>query len=777
VTADKMALAGMAVAAVLIAVVAGANGVLLTGAGDGVLFNYPMRIVAGRMLASGVLPVWNPYVFGGIPLLAAVQAAVLYPATWLFAVLSPPVAMNILTTTTYAIALAGTYACARRIGCSAWGSVVASVAFGAGGFMVAQFRHANMVSAAAWLPVVFMLLESLRRAATARVVALLAVALALQCFAGHVQIWLYTLAAVVILAGMVALGCRSSAGRVHYLGGVAAAIVLAGSLAAVQLLPAAELKLQSTRVFDPAATLYYSLPTAQVTMFLFPFLFGDTAPGTLYRYWGGGNLAELSGYVGLIPVMLIVAALPVVVRRRARPYAVLAAVSLLVTLKDVGPTKWLLGLLPGFNAFPATVRVLVIVDLCAALLAGLAVTYLARMPAPSAKRLVARGCALVGGVMLALALALVAAPGFLSRFSGGPVPSWTFNPIRPGVLVGVGFALASSSALAVWVRRPSTCWRTVVLVGVLVVDLGCFAFLQSAGQWPVAVPREPEWMRVLRGFGGEEATAWRFVYYAQGNSPNIGNLPAVAGLRSLVGYEAFLLRHYAALMGDLTRGGQVRDPELFRDHRGLDMLTGKYLVVFPVPAASLPLSRERWRRVAVVGDGTIYENLRVMPRAWLVAQAKVLSGPEALAVVRRGRLPDGGEFDPARLALLERVAPASLGPPEPSDRGEARILRERPDMLEVVTRSPAGALLVLGEIDYPGWSCRVDGERAPTLRVNHLLRAVPVAGGQHRVECAFRPASLRLGALMSLVAAVVLVAGCLWSYGRHLAAAAPPDGR
>lgn len=104
--------------------------------GDGWAANLGWRILTGRMIAQGILPLWNPYVFAGMPLLASVIPGVLYPPNWLFAIAPPAVAMNAVVITTYHIALIGAYRYARAIGTTRLAAVVAGVAFTFGGYMV-----------------------------------------------------------------------------------------------------------------------------------------------------------------------------------------------------------------------------------------------------------------------------------------------------------------------------------------------------------------------------------------------------------------------------------------------------------------------------------------------------------------------------------------------------------------------------------------------------------------------------------------------------------------
>mgnify|MGYP000393803397 CR=1 FL=1 len=52
--------------------------------GDGLSQNLGVRILIGQMIANGQVPLWNPYIFAGTPLLASIYPGGLYPPNWVF---------------------------------------------------------------------------------------------------------------------------------------------------------------------------------------------------------------------------------------------------------------------------------------------------------------------------------------------------------------------------------------------------------------------------------------------------------------------------------------------------------------------------------------------------------------------------------------------------------------------------------------------------------------------------------------------------------------------
>jgi len=445
-------------------------------------------------------------------------------------------------------------------------------------------------------------------------------------------------------------------------------------------------------------------------------------------------------------------------------------VGLLIAIRSFLPSKWLFHALPGFSAFPTLARGLLIVDLSLALVSGLALTYLARLPRATAFRLMRRGCVIVLSVMGGGAAVLVIGGESLNQLYGGPAPAWTFDVMRSGLWVPLVLAIFSGGALITWIRCPSGNANRTAVLAVLIADLLYFGLMSAKGFWPSPPPQKAEWMTSLDRLIAEDGSSAR-MFHPHGNTVRVGNLPGMFGLASLGGYEGVLFTRYTEFMGDFTGDGMVRDATLFTAHRALDLLHGKYLVLFQGDAhARLPLSWSglppgRWRLVWEGHGVVIYENLRVLPRAWMVFSADQMTGSQALDIVRKGAWPNGSLFDPQRVALVEEPLTQSLGPPDP--RADARASRSEPNEIEFVTRSAANALLVMSEVDYPGWACEVDGEAVTTVRVDYVLRGVPVVAGERRVVCRYG-SSIRGGALLSIFAAALLLGGWYWTRVRRV---------
>jgi hypothetical protein len=68
------------------------------------------------------------------------------------------------------------------------------------------------------------------------------------------------------------------------------------------------------------------------------------------------------------------------------------------------------------------------------------------------------------------------------------------------------------------------------------------------------------------------------------------------------------------------------------------------------------------------------------------------------------------------------------------------------DKIIYESKSPTSQFAVFSEVYYPhGWDAYLDGRKVDYLRVNYLLRGMPVPAGNHTIEFRFEPRSVILG--------------------------------
>ena len=393
-------------------------------------FYYPLLATVAGALKAGRLPLWEPGIFGGYPLLADGEAGALYPLHLVaLRLLDPPVAFVALRLVRFYLAGVFTYAFLRATGAGRFGGLVAGLAYMLSGFFVAQVVHENLDSGMVWLPLVLLFLERAVRAPGAgryRLGAFAGVGLAMQALAVHVQVCVFTALAVFpylawrsLFPGPGAGLGRRLPGRLLRGAGVgAAAGAVAAGLAAAQVLPLLDLAGRSARgpgITAEAATINSVTPFRLLTV-LFPHLL--TRPdGTAYGYWVSW---EVTVYVGLPTLLLALLALLVRRDRYVVFFAALALLALVLATGRYGP-EWSAAVterILGPHGLRSPGRFAFLWSFGVAVLAGTGATWLDRRAgAVLAGRWAGAGyaavCALLGVGVAGLLLAVRAARAYL----------------------------------------------------------------------------------------------------------------------------------------------------------------------------------------------------------------------------------------------------------------------------------------------------------------------------------------------------------------------------
>ena len=724
----------------------------MLGPNDGLRYYLPLRLFAARILMQGHLPLWNPFEFGGMPLLAEPQVGVFHPGVWLFCLLPPVAAMNLQMLATYAAAILGTYVYARALGCTPAAASFAGLTYGFSGFMIAHMGPSAIPQGAACLPWLVWSLEKLRTTLRLRFAAVGIAAVSLSITAGHPPTALYSLMVGGLYASFFAVVERPRVGRWRYLLACAATVAAGVSLTAVQLLPTAELAAHSVRAamtFDEFAA--YSLPVRQLPMLLFPFLFGGNPP---QPYQGAWFLEELTGYAGVLPLILGPASVALIGRDlHARFWLGLAAFAFLLVLGPATPLCALMYHVPLYNLFRAQARNFMAFDFALAVLAALSLTALPR------RALALSAGGVLGAVLLIAGLAVTQGGSTEGRlgiaFIGGATDRGLMvAPALSSSVIWVPIALVFSAVASIILfRRHKPGARRSALLAIHCVDLFLFVAVWARYDPRAATVLSPSAdVRALQEIGASPSDGRVAVIASTATDLR----PILSGVSLVSGYDPLLLSRYRDLTGVAFWGNLPADLE---SHAAiLDILNARYLVLHrPSPKDAPPAWSDstRWVRRLSRGNLTVLENRLAQPRAWLVGQTVRLPSNQVVHTISDGKFSDGRAFDPSEVALIEEGAGREYGPPDRS--AEVDVLITEPNAVELRTRSATPAFLVYSAAYYPGWKAYVDGTEAPLVRANYVLRGLEVGAGTHRVRMVYDPWSLELGAALSALTAAVLL--------------------
>jgi hypothetical protein len=469
--------------------------------GDDLTQNFPLRVLVGQQIRSGQLPLYDPYIWSGAPLLAGWNAGAAYPLTFLFAVLPGPAAWTLGMIVTWGIAGLGTFFFLRALRLASLPSVLGALSFTFTGAMSAQVAHFGLVAGLSWVPVallaVLRLAEAASTAARLSWIGVLAAAIGLTILAGEPRAVDDACVVVGIYAAwrIAQLGRRCGPAAIS----IAAGVALGVCLGAVQWLPGLAAISTSQRGGTSAALFNSgSLPVRWLVLMLVPDLMGGSGSFGQPGFFANYNLAEVTGYVGILP---LVAATALLGRLRLRPrppewivWHVIALVGVVLALGGNTPVGHLLAQVPLFGAQRLQSRNILVADLALAVLLAYWADHLLSENGPRFRRADgSRGADLERVLGAVPPLAMIAVVGLgLFRDAGlfhwlgigqnaahvdGRLQPW----LVPYALIGAG-----ALALVIFGRRFPARLRAPWIGGLVAIDLVVFTLLAVVAVLPGA---------------------------------------------------------------------------------------------------------------------------------------------------------------------------------------------------------------------------------------------------------------------------------------------------
>jgi hypothetical protein len=515
--------------------------------GDLQTYFHPYWSEVVRSLQAGKLPLWNPYLFAGAPLMANSQAGVFYPLNWPLwliakrAALGSARALHISGLLHLGLAAVTTYILARRLGLSALAAAFSGLFYAGSGFLGIHVEHINQLQGLAWLPLLLLPNQIGNWGGNegpvplgGRVPSPLSlIAWTLILLAGHTQTAFVAALALLVWRGGLLLP------RLRMREGILRPVIswLVGFLpfglgllaAMIQLLPTLQLARFSTRSGG--------LPWREAVSF-------SIAPWSLPR--------------ALLPPYLVALDLPEGVAYLGISGLILGALGLWMGLRHRRPREVALALLVGMGVFMALGGY----NPLYALAVRLGVPGLVHFRAPA--RFLA--LSVIGGVLL-IGLGADAFVAWLPsrgwRRYGGLTALWLIG-VTELIVAAEFLPHADATAPAAYVDlRPATAFLISASQENGARDRAPGRFL-SVSQMLFEVGDKPELDRIYRGVLSEDAL-WALWISTKQREVLTPNLPMAFGVPAVDGYDGGLLplQHYGVfsrlLLPDGTLDGRLRE--------------------------------------------------------------------------------------------------------------------------------------------------------------------------------------------------------------------------
>jgi len=735
---------------------------------------------AATLRTAGHFPLWNPYLFGGMPYVAAMHGDIFYPTFLLRMIMPTDVAMTwgfIIH-----IFLAGffTYVFLRGLDYGFFGSVVGGLAYMMSGQIASSVSpgHDGKLFVSALFPLALWLLHRGIREGKNWSWGAFALIVGLCVLSPHPQLLQYMLltsgAYALFLAFATLEGGRLPRdAAVRRLGAALIAVLIGLAIGAVQYLPVREYVKWSPRaggLGDYAAATSYAWPPEELLNAYLP-----QFSGMLDNYWGRNGIHLHSDYVGVVVLILAGAAF---LGLRADPrrkqiifWTSALIVSVLWSLGSATPFYHIpYALIPGTKFFRAPATIFFVGTLAIGLLACAGTERFLQLRV-SRKYMV--GWLIAGGV-----IAVLTSVGALTNIAESFADPRAFDRVqanRGALFLGAWRSFAFVvMAFAVWygftrnkLSIRLTAWSIALLVAVDLwsIERLYWMFSEPAKTIYATDPivdllkREPQPVRVL-AFP---------VRQTRGPDAFLGGDALMShGVREVLGYHGNQIGRYNELVGANSDDNRLFSPNVLALTN-----TGYFLTNIPELPFIGNTTKVKGPVVNAAGDTTyLYRVNQDNPYSWVTPVAVKAPDDQVLATVLNPR------FDVKRAALFDPsadVAGASAIQALPAPLPITTSVRSYAPgsvKIDLSAPAPAGASLIVSENYYPGWLASVDGKPARLGRADYSLIGVELPAGARSVDLNFTSPAYQQGKIVTWIAiliGVVMLAAGTWSDRRRLA--------
>jgi hypothetical protein len=729
---------------------------------DQYVAGYSFRLYGAEMFReTGHIPQWNPYLFGGLPFIAAMHGDIFYPTAWLRWFLPMDTAMNLGFALHLILAGFVMYLLLRALGAS-WGAgVVGGVAYELTGIVASLVKpgHDGKLFVSALAPLAFLALLRAVRDRNPSGYALLALVVGLGLVSPHYQMTYYLLVASGLWTLYLAFFAPERPARRD--GAVMVALALGAVLLGVTLSAIQALPFVSYIPFSPRGegggsggweyAVSYSLPPEELLTTILP-----QFNGVLESYWGRNFFKLHTEYLGAAVVALAVLGLGDRTRSRLiRALAVIAILFLLIALGGHTPfyTVWY-ELMPMMKKVRAPGMAFFLVALPVAIWAGFGADRLLRREVTM--KALAIPLATLGVIALLGVAGVLGSVGTLFA-SAEQAPRLVANApeLRAGALrLLVLTALAGAAFWAVAVGRVRGLAAAGVLAAVVVVDLWSvdrrfFDYKPPASELFADDPiitrlkQEPKPYRVL------DAGVYQ------------GSVLMAHSVQSVLGYHGNEVRFYDDLMGGKNVWANIGNPNLH------DLLAVRFLLLpdtQSVPGFHRIMEPTPTAHGAV---GVLYQRDTAPAYVRVLPAAAKLPEDQLVPTVVDPRFPVNGVVVFPESASVSPAQIRGRGPDTTSVR--ARLTEWKPGSMRVALTGSdtATRYLLVSETWYKDWRALVDGRPAPVLRGDQALITVALPPGAREVALDFDSPEYARGRLISLVALLAIVGIWSWTFARR----------
>lgn len=702
---------------------------------------YPMLSYGASMDFKGELPLWNPFLFNGMPFLADFQAQYFYPGHWFLkfffnpetGLLTPKI-IEYLIILHFVLAQFGMAFYAKSKNISMWGAILSAISFAFCGSMALKTNHPMIIYQLSLFPFILYHFEKGILSSHWLNTLYSGILLGIAVLAGHAQTSAYILIFLAVYGlWLLVHSFQSKQGNIqksiNHLIAMALPVIMATSIAAIQYIPGLELASYSERnEITYEKTTDGSMNPGQIFTAIIPNIYGhitgnpnvkseqetfamlgaDDQPVQSHWYWDTGFYFGITALVLAILAIYSNISLPIV--------GTVLSLSIFAYLYALGNNGFLHHVfwgVPVFGQFRNPGRMMFYMSFGFSFLAGLGFDSLKKLiqdnknnyliPSLMSLPLIISLCSLLG--IIPSSIAIQQTDGLLSYINSQSIIILLFS-----CLVLLIVFLYSKSIIKVHIAGALLCI-------IAFTDL-YYNYHDFHGS-----KKNPKDLYIMQQDITQQLASKppKNIFRVSMRSRELGmamqrNGGMSSGIMLYEGYNPILL--------------QRRNPPIASQKDMFDVLNIRYELALDSSQNSIYF-KERTSSLGharMVYDIEIYENETALQSALSSITTQL-----------------------SHKALLEKKPLLSYSKKYPDSVQHTIKLdsyNATKQSFTVATDEPG--LLCISEIWYPGWKAKIDGNDVELLRANWSLRAIEIPKGKHTVEMYFESESYEKGKMISV---------------------------